>query len=533
MERENQVWWKNAVGYQIYIRSFSDSNSDGIGDLKGITNRLDYIKSLGVSFIWICPFYDSPMDDNGYDVRNYYKVDKSYGKMTDLEKLIKEAHARDIKVVIDLVLNHTSDENEWFVKSEKRVEPFTDFYVWKDGKVVDGKLCPPNNWVSFFSGPAWKYSEKRKQYYLKIFSNKMPDINYENETAFSEMEKVIDYFGELNVDGFRVDAIAHIGKDLTFADAKNIKKTYKSFSNLPNTHEYLKRFNRAFARNNMVTMGELGGDPTKEDLIKYTTQKELDMIFSFEHTNVFTKNHMINRKALFKALKYKEGLSDSNGWSVLFWLNHDYPRLISKIRNVCDPKNAQICLAGLMYMLKGTPIIYNGEEIGMENYQFKKPSDFKDVNAKMIFENTDNIDEAFNKLKETTRDHSRTIMQWDGSKNAGFSEVKPWSYVNENYKKCNVEKALKNKDSILNHYMQLLNIRNSVGQELIDAKYRLWMKGSVIGYSIDTISQIIEVVANLGEKEKKLKLNGETLYSNMNIADNLKPYQIVIAKRNK
>ena len=239
----NKVWWKNAVGYQIYIRSYNDSNNDGIGDLNGITEKLDYIKSIGVNFIWICPFYDSPMDDNGYDVRDYYKIDKMYGKMSDLKKLIKEAHNRDIKVVIDLVLNHTSDENTWFVKSEKKIEPFTDFYVWKDGKMVDGKMCPPNNWKSFFSGPAWKYSEKRNQYYLKIFSNKMPDINYENETAFSEMEKVIDFYGELGVDGFRVDAIAHIGKDLTFADARDLNKTYKSFSNLPNTHEYLKRFN--------------------------------------------------------------------------------------------------------------------------------------------------------------------------------------------------------------------------------------------------------------------------------------------------
>ncbi len=528
-----KVWWKDAVGYQIYIRSFKDSNDDGIGDLKGINEKLDYIKGIGVDFIWICPFYDSPMDDNGYDVRDYYKVAKEYGKMSDLKKLIQDAHNKGIKVIVDLVLNHTSDENVWFVKSEKKIEPFTDFYVWKDGKMVDGKMCPPNNWISFFSGPAWKYSEKRKQYYLKIFSNKMPDINYESEVAFAEMEKVIEFFGELGVDGFRVDAIAHIGKDLTFADAKNLKKTYKSFSNLPNTHEYLKRFNKTFAKNNLVTMGELGGDPSKKDLVKYTTENELDMIFSFEQMAVFKKDHTINRRALLKTLKYKESLSSSNGWSALFWLNHDYPRLISRIRGESDAKNAQICMATLMYMLKGTPIIYNGEEIGMENYPFKSPADFLDVNAKMIFDNAKDVDAEFNKLKETTRDHSRTVMQWDSTKNAGFSGGKPWTYVNSNYKRVNVEKSLKTKDSILNNYTKLLAVRKEYGDGLLDAKYKFYNKCGLVGYKINCGGYILEVVANLSSKVKVISLeNAEVLYTNLEDGAALVPYQVAIIKRN-
>ncbi len=530
-----KVWWKNAVGYQIYIRSFNDSNDDGIGDLNGITEKLDYIKNIGVNFIWICPFYDSPMDDNGYDVRDYYKIDKMYGKMSDLKKLIKEAHARDIKVVIDLVLNHTSDECAWFVKSEKKIEPFTDFYVWKDGKMVDGKMCPPNNWISFFSGPAWKYSEKRKQYYLKIFSNKMPDINYESETAFAEMEKVIDYYGDLQVDGFRVDAIAHIGKDPNFADAKNLKKTYKSFSNLPNTHRYLKRFNKAFTRNNLVTMGELGGDPSKKDLIKYTTQKELDMIFSFEQMSVFNPDFTINSKALLKTLKYKESLSRKNGWSVLFWLNHDYARLISKVRAEKDAKNAQISLAALMYMLKGTPIVYNGEEIGMENYPFKSPADFKDVNAKMIFDNAKDEEEVkreFERLKEFSRDHSRTVMQWNSSKNAGFSAAEPWTYVNSNYKKVNAEKSIKDKDSILNNYARLLAVRNTYGEMLITAKYKFYRKKGCVGYKIVGEGCNLEVVANLSTTERPFDLTGTILYTNIaNKNATLLPYQVVVIKR--
>ncbi len=528
-----QVWWKNAVGYQIYIRSFKDTNDDGIGDLKGINDKLDYIKSIGVDFIWICPFYDSPMDDNGYDVRNYYKVAKEYGTMADLKKLIKNAHDKGIRVIVDLVLNHTSDENIWFIKSEKKIEPYTDFYVWRDGKMVDGKMCPPNNWISFFSGPAWKYSEKRGQYYLKIFSNKMPDINYESEIAFSEMEKVVEHFGELGVDGFRVDAIAHIGKDLTFADAKNIKKTFKSFSNLPNTHEYLKRFNKTFTKNNLVTMGELGGEPSKQDLVKYTTQNELDMIFSFEQMDVFNKDFTINRKGLFKTIKYKENLSSKNGWSALFWLNHDYPRLISKIRGEKDNKNAQLCLANLMYMLKGTPIVYNGEEIGMENYPFASPKDFKDVNAKMIFDNAKDIDAEFNKLKETTRDHSRTVMQWDSTKNAGFSNGKPWTYVNSNYKKINVAKAVKDKDSIFNNYAKLLTVRKQLGQDLISAKYKFYNKGGMIGYKIYCKDYTLQVVANLSKKAKSLDLTGaEVLYNNFNSVETIKPYQTLIIKKN-
>ena len=527
----NKTWWKNAIGYQIYIRSFYDSNGDGIGDINGITQKLDYIKSLGANFIWICPFYDSPMDDNGYDVRNYYEVDKSYGTTEQLKTLIESAHARQIKVVVDLVLNHTSDECEWFVKSENCVEPFTDFYVWKEGKIVDGKITPPNNWTSFFSGPAWKYSEKRKQYYLKIFSNKMPDINYECETAFVEMEKVVDFFGSLGVDGFRVDAISHIGKDLTFADAPDLTRTYKSFSNQENTHAYLKRFNKAFSKNNLVTMGELGGDPTEADLIRYTTEKELDMIFSFEQMGVFNSNHTIDLKNLMYTLKYKENLSSKNGWSVLFWLNHDYPRLVSKIDKVSDNKNAQVCLAGLMYMLKGTPVIYNGEEIGMENYPFEKPEDFLDVNAKMIFDNTDNVEEALNRLKETTRDHARTVMQWNDSANAGFSSGTPWTYVNKNYTYLNAEQNDKDEKSILNAYRKILAVRSAFGEQLIEGEYTFFENEGVIGYTIKTSDNVLTVCANLSEQTKQLNYEGEVVYSNFESTGSLAPYQLVILKK--
>lgn len=525
-------WWRSAVGYQIYIRSFFDSNNDGIGDLCGITEKLDYIKSVGADFIWICPFYDSPMDDNGYDVRNYFEVAKEYGKMRDFKALIKKAHAIGLKVVVDLVLNHTSDENEWFEKSEAKIEPFTDFYVWKDGKTINGELVPPNNWESFFSGPAWKYSEKRKQYFLKIFSEKMPDVNYESEIAFSEMERVIDFFGSLGVDGFRVDAIAHLGKDLSYSDAKVGEKSYKHFSNLENNHRYLKRFNKAFKRNGLVTMGELGGDPTEEDLIIYTTQNELDMIFSFEQMDVLGAEGKINRDALVKVLKYKEELSSKKGWSVLFWLNHDYPRLLTRVGGEKDPKNAQLCLATLMYYLKGTPIIYNGEEIGMENYPFSSEEEFSDVNAKMMFKNSDNKEEVLKHLKKTSRDHARTIMQWSSEKNAGFSTVKPWFVVNENYKINNVVNQLVDDNSMLNNYSKLLAVRKEVGEILASANYSYINAGGIIGYEARLGEEAVIVVCNFGDDEASFALGGgKVLYSNMELSSKIKPYQVVVYKK--
>lgn len=525
------IWWKNAVGYQIYIKSFADSNNDGIGDLKGIDEKLDYIKSLGVNFIWITPFYDSPMDDNGYDIRDYCKVDQSFGQMEDLKKLISKAHKKGIKVIIDLVLNHTSDENEWFIKSENKEGKYTDFYIWKDPVYKDGKRCPPNNWQSFFTGPAWKWSEKRQQYFLKIFSTKMPDINFENEFAFSSLLKVIDFYAKLKVDGFRVDAISHIGKDPMYRDGKK-SKTYKRFSNLESTHRYLKRFGEKFAENNLVTMGELGGDPSKQDIIRYTTQGELDMVFSFEHTRCFKENGTIDAKCLYKALKFKQSIINKNGWSALFWLNHDYPRLPSKVYGTSDPKACQLALAALMYLQKGTPVVYNGEEIGMTNFPFTKISQFDDCNAKMMADNSDDKEGVLNFLKKGSRDNARTIMQWENAKNAGFSEKKPWFVVNPNYKKVNVKTEDSDSQSILNHYRRIFALREQLREEIISGKMTLFRKKNVIGYTIKANNTYM-VVANLGESAVDMKnLDGEVLYSNVITQNNsLVPYEVRVIKK--
>lgn len=525
----DEFWKKDAIGYQVYIKSFCDSNNDGIGDLRGIINKLDYIESLGANFVWITPFYDSPMVDNGYDIRNYYQVDKTYGNNDDLKELIKIAHKKGIKIIIDLVMNHTSDECEWFVKSESKIAPYKDFYYWVDGDVVDGKEVLPNNWQSFFSGSAWKYSEKRKQYYLRIFAEKMPDINYESEAACREMEKVIEYYGKMGVDGFRVDAIAHIGKDLSFKNSKNLKKTYKSFSNLPNTHKYLQRFNKTFSKYNLVTMGELGGDPTKRDLLKYTTHHELDMVFSFEQKEVFTDVHTIDTRKLVETLKTKNTLSEKLGWSVVFWNNHDYPRLMSRLSGELSPRNAYLTLAVLMYMLKGTPMIYNGEELGLDNYQFREIADFKDVNAIMEYENAVDKDTCLEQLKDSSRDNARTVMPWTTGKNTGFSKHKPWFHTLDDEKYC-VEKQLSDEKSILNEYRKILQTRKDLSRVIRYGKYKFVCKNGLVGYSISYGKDKYLVYANLSNNSVAYNYS-ELLYSNMKINNYImKPYCVAVAK---
>ena len=526
-------YWKNLIGYQIYIKSFNDSNGDGIGDLNGITAKLDYIKSLGVDFIWICPFYDSPMNDNGYDIRNYFMVSSNYGNMQDFVNLVDEAHKREIKVVIDLVLNHTSDEHLWFAGSEERREPYEDFYIWRDGKVVDGKLLPPNNWQSFFSGPAWKYSEKRGQFYLKLFSDKMPDLNFENPKVFLEIEKIINYYAKCGVDGFRLDAISHIAKEETFADVQKPEKSYVAFSNLPKTHEYLKKMNIAFKLNGMFTMGELGGNPTKQEIIKYTTDGEMDCAFSFTQVGVFTKNNKVDTKKLLNTLKFNSTISKSGGYPVLFWLNHDYPRLASKIKNEKENKNAQICLAGLMYLLKGVPMIYNGEELGMENCEFKTEDDFLDVNAKMLLKNSTDKEKTLKYLIENSRDNSRGVMQWNEKRYAGFSTAKPWIKVGENYSECNVEVEEKNANSVLNNYKNILKVRKSIINLINYAKFTFMKKSKIVGYSISLGKENVFVVANFSRRNVKMRYDtSRVLYSNKEVnGKQIKPYQLLIINR--
>lgn len=534
MENKMNVWWKNAVGYQINLKSFYDSNGDGIGDLNGVIEKLEYIRSIGVDFVWICPFYDSPMDDNGYDVRDYKKVYSDYGNIEVFRRLVEKSHNLGLKVVIDFVINHTSSEHEWFVKSEDRQEPYSDYYYWKDGKVgKDGKIYPPNDWLSFFGGTAWSYSEKRMQYYLRIFSATMPDLNLDSENVIDALGDVINFWKDLGVDGFRVDAISHIGKRLDFKDVKNINKFFKFYSNQPNSYDYLNKLDKYWNDECFVKMGEMGGDPTFKQIVALgdKTKKRLNMTFDFVHMGTFCDGK-INVKNLFYSLKHKVKVCDKNGWSALFWFNHDYPRFNFYVSRLSNPDFAQSCLAGIMYFLKGTPIIYNGEEIGMINYPFKEVNELVDVKSRQLYETSEDKEKTKRELLDYCRDNSRTMMQWDSSKNAGFSSGRPWFVVNPNYEKINVFNQERDEHSMLSCYKRMFETRKKVLIDVENAEYSFFRKKNVIGYDIKTGGQKYRVIANLSDTIYSFDGKFDVLFSNIgyNFDNELSPYEINFLK---
>ena len=464
-------WWMESFGYQIYVRSYYDSNNDGIGDLKGITEKLDYLHDLGVNLIWLCPFYDSPMDDNGYDVRNYYEVSSDYGTIEDFKALIDKAHKLGIKVIIDLVLNHTSDENNWFIESRKSVDnKYRNYYIWAKGQGDN----PPTNWPSFFGGSAWKKDDATNEYYLKIFSEKMPDLNWEYKPLREEMAKMANWWINLGCDGFRVDATSHLAK-APLEDVKDGENPFGKFSNLERLHDHIRFMNEeVFSKHDIMTVGEVGGCATVDDALKYTLKDrhELDMVFNFDHNwsngawgasdpdELYLD--LINLKEIFN--KWQLGLYGKS-WNALYWLNHDHPRIIS---HYGDPinyfKESGKMLATALYFMWGTPFIYNGEEIGMTNPDYKSINDFKDVSTLNAYNNEKNnpgfSEEKF--IRKTTimcRDNARTIMQWNSGDYAGFSSVKPWNIITSNYPKINVENELNDQDSILNYYKKVISLR--------------------------------------------------------------------------
>ena len=543
---EERKWWKEAVGYEIYIRSFFDSNNDGIGDLNGIREKLNYIKNLGVDFIWVCPFYDSPLDDNGYDIRDYKKVVKEYGTIEDFKALLKEAHAIGLKVLIDLVLNHTSDENQWFLKSKCRDRDFEDFYYWRDGYTdKDGILHEPNNWQSFFGGSAWKYDIERGQFYLKLFSKKMPDVNYESSMAIEKMGEVISWWCELGVDGFRVDAVSHIGKDKTFKNGKK-GKTYQKFSNLPIAHNYLKQLAKNWREFGAVSIGELGGAPTQKDNIEFTKEEneELDIVFDFDHLKQLkvdkNKFEYIDVKGLQKALMKKQEIINAGGWSALFWTNHDYQRVVSLYGDEKNLTKSASAFACLMYLLKGTPIIYNGEEIGMTNYPFKAEDEFMDINAKTLIALSKNEDEKKSillKLRRESRDNARTIMQWSGGINAGFSDEKPYFVVNNNYHNINVEQQLNQKGSVLDEYRKILALRKNDVEVFCygDVKFEKNNKG-IIQYSrfLRGYDREYTIIVNPTKYVQKFTFPvGDVIYSNYGeiVRGEISPFEAVVIRK--
>lgn len=461
MERK---WWKEAVVYQIYPRSFKDSNGDGIGDLRGVIEKLDYLKELGIDVVWMSPFYKSPNDDNGYDISDYRDIMDEFGTLDDFREMLDGLHKRGIKLVIDLVTNHSSDEHKWFQESRKSKDnPYRDYYYWRDGK--DGK--EPNNWISCFSGPAWEYDEETDQYYLHLFSRKQPDLNWENPKLRNEIYDMMRYWLDMGCDGFRMDVVSYYSKVPGLPDSKT-RGSQENFLDGPRMHEFLQEMNReVLSKYDIMTVGETP-DVSVEQACRYAGNdgKELNMVFQFEQ-NALDRGpeKFTNKKLELTALKacfskWQTSL-EGKAWNSLYWTNHDQPRTVSRYGNDGAYRvESQKMLYTMLLTLQGTPYIYQGEEIGMTNTVFNSIDEYDDVEIHNFWKET--VVEGGADPKTTlagiqyhARDNARTPIQWDDSENAGFTTGKPWLKINPNYTEINVKKAMAAEDSIF-HYMQKL-----------------------------------------------------------------------------
>lgn len=473
--RQSQ-WWKNAVVYQIYPRSFQDSNNDGIGDLNGITLRLDYIQALGANVIWLCPVYASPNDDNGYDISDYRAIHPDFGTMADFERLLSEAHKRCIRIVMDLVVNHTSDEHAWFTAARNdRNSPYRDYYIWRDGRGDN----PPNNWGSWFGGSAWEHDETSGQYYLHIFSKKQPDLNWENPSVRSEVFDLMRWWLERGVDGFRMDVISLISKPHELPDGPQTGE-YGDLSPLclngPHVHEYLREMNtRVLSRYDIMTVGETPNiTPAEALLYAGNGRGELNMVFQFEHMSLADgplgkwseqKTNLLDLKAV---LANWQLTLHGRGWNCLFWSNHDQPRAVSKFgddRPDFRSRSAKM-LATCLYLMQGTPYIYQGEELGMTNAPLEKLEDCRDIESinayrSLVGGGTVSGEQMMRYIRHAGRDNARTPMQWTSGTQAGFTAGTPWIGVNPNYSEINAEAEEKNPDSVLNYYRALLRFRKN------------------------------------------------------------------------
>ena len=542
---ENTKWFKDAIIYQIYPRSFKDSNGDGMGDIRGIIEKLDYLKELGINCVWLSPVYESPMEDNGYDISDYKKIHEMFGSMDDFKEMLDEMHKRGIRLIMDLVANHTSNEHEWFKKSrESEDNEYRDYYIWRK---------KPNNWTGFFGEKAWEYDEKTQSYYLHLFAKGQPDVNWENPKVREAYKDIIKFYLDMGVDGFRCDVINVISKDQRFKNGRNplILVGKKYFINGPRLHEYLQEINTdVLSKYDCMTVGETTfcnlqdmKDMTAED------RHELSMVFNFDHTSVdnFLGVKWLMRKfklTRFKKRldKYQYGLSDI-GWNSLFYENHDQRRSVGRF-NTCDKEyrvESAKMLATTMYFLKGTPFVYQGQEIGMTNYFVDSIDEFVDVESK-------NITELMKKLhlpkwyieksiRNGSRDNSRVPMHWDDSEFAGFSTVQPWLNVNKNKNEINVEASLKDENSILNYYKKLFTVykeydlvRDGVYKDLLPRHSKIFAYERRIG------DELLLVISNFSKKEVKCNLlekysgNKKVLLNNYDTIEGnkIKPYQTLL-----
>jgi len=505
----NRCWWKEAVAYQIYPRSFMDSNGDGIGDLNGITEKLDYIKSLGIDVIWICPMYKSPNDDNGYDISDYQDIMDEFGTMADFDRLLEAVHARGMKLILDLVINHTSDEHPWFIESRSsRDNPKRDWYIWRDGK--DGR--EPNNWESIFKGSAWKYDQTTDQYFLHLFSTRQPDLNWENQQVRDAIYDMMRWWMDKGIDGWRVDAISMMKKEPGLADMPNpdgleYVSAFDKHMNVDGLMEYVDDIcQHTFNHYDVMTVGEANGvTADKADAWVGKAHQRLNMIFQFEHVELWGADpsaspDIVRLKQIFKG--WQKGL-ENTGWNALFVENHDIPRIVSLWG---DPerywRESATTIAALYFLMQGTPYIYQGQEIGMTNSRFESIDEFNDVWTKgqypQLQQQGMNEQQILAYLSRISRDNARTPMQWDGSANAGFSSGTPWLKVNPNFESINVAAQEADPGSVLNFYRQMIRLRKTE-PALVYGSYELILADDpqIYAYTRTLDDEQLMVICNL------------------------------------
>lgn len=557
----DEAWWKKSVVYQIYPRSFMDSNGDGIGDIKGITLKLSYLKKLGIDVIWLSPIYKSPNDDNGYDISDYQNIMSEFGTMEDFDEMLQTAHSLGLKIMMDLVVNHSSDEHQWFIESRSSTDnPKRDWYIWKPGR--DGK--EPTNWEAAFKGSVWEYDEKTGEYYLHLFSKKQPDLNWESPILRQEVYKMMKWWLDKGIDGFRMDVINFISKDPLYPDGEvHSDKKYgdggEFFVNGPRIHEFLHEMNReVLSHYDIITVGETPGvSPEQAKLYTGRNRQELNMVFQFEHMGLGDgiEGKWSNLPWKLTELKrimtrWQKGLED-DGWNSLYWNNHDQPRVVSRFGNDKEyrVKSAKM-LATCLHMMQGTPYIYQGEEIGMSNVPFDSIDQYRDIETlnaykELVGENRMSPDEMMDAIHARSRDNARTPMQWDDSLNAGFTTGLPWIEVNPNYKEINVLNALEDPDSVFYYYQNLIKLRKEENI-ITEGSYDLLLAEDekVYAYTRNYNDEQLLVICNFAGEASSFELPGHIqfqqsrlLISNDEVDENesinafeLKPYEARVYK---
>ena len=552
-------WWKESVVYQIYPRSFCDSNGDGIGDLNGITGKLDYLKELGIDVIWLSPVYKSPNDDNGYDISDYQAIMDEFGTMEDFDRMLATAHEKGIKIMMDLVVNHTSDEHKWFIESRKSTDnPYRDYYIWRPAK-EDGSL--PNNWGSCFSGPAWEYDKTTDMYFLHLFSKKQPDLNWDNPAVRRDVFDMMNWWLKKGVDGFRMDVISLISKEPGLPDKEpgiNGYATFNVSANGPHVHEYLQEMRQKALNNaDTITVGECSG-VTLEEAKKYarSDEKELNMVFQFEHMDVdsdekagkWTTRKMDLRNLKKILTRWQKGLQDI-AWNSLYWENHDQPRSVSRFGNDSDEYReiSAKMLATCIHMMQGTPYVYQGEELGMTNCPFNTLDNFRDLESINAFHELTEQgkmteEDMMAAIGYKGRDNARTPMQWDDSAYAGFSTANPWIMVNPNYTKINAKDQINREDSVFKYYQKLIKLRHE-SELIVYGTYDLILDDDkdIYAYIRTLGDEKLIVYCNFSENTREVELpeeftNGKVLISNyidakVNHKITLRPYEAIVIQK--